>query len=63
MYMDHVIKILVTCMHDDIFYKALTLATQEMINVILDKNHISLTNMFLYTAEFFVKDTSNDYLF
>ena len=38
--MEHAIKILVTCMHDDIIYEALTLVTQAMKNVILDtKSH------------------------
>ena len=37
MYMKQSIKILVTCMRDDIFYEALMLVTQEMKNVILDK--------------------------
>ena len=36
MYMEHAIKISVTCMHDDIFYEALMLVTQAMKNVILD---------------------------
>ena len=49
MYMEHAIKILVTCMHDDIFYEALTLVTQAMKNVSLDtKSHLADYNVFVY---------------